>query len=636
MLSTIRNKATSLISYILIGAICLSFALWGINSYFEGASQVDVAAVNGDEISFENYQNQLRNRQQQMRQMFQNNLPDGYFDTPSFKRQTVDQLVNEVLLNQTINERGYILGDEALAQRIRSNQAFYTDGKFDDERYRRLLVSNNWTVKNFEATQRQQGAYEQIQSALEQSYHVDENELNEILALQKQKRFAQYFLIENSSFDPEISEEEIKEQYEAFPELYKTEDQIKVNYLELSADSLKAESIADEDLKQYFEDNKTAFSKPETRKASHILIKPESDSEQAQEQALKEANELLAKINAGEDFSELAIDVSDDKGSAKNGGDLGVITPGVMVKEFEDAVFLLNQDEVSEPVKTEFGYHIIKVTELVPESIPAFDEVKEEISAKLLQDNAINEFVEKAETFKNLAFENPENLQPIADQLGIEIQLSDWITRTTGAGVGENPLVRDAAFSAEIVDEDMNSDVIELDENSLLILRKNDYKQAQSKPLDEVKEQITVLLKSQKSQQMAQKEGEELLAKLQKAPESWDDILKTEELTGIDLAQTREAAQIGDEQAISKVVYEKPKPQEGKPIIDGINLGTGYVVYRLDKVEEIDLNELEKIDQAERDSLLANLQQRYGAETSSNVLESLREKAKIQIFEENL
>ena len=636
MLSTIRSKATGLISYILIGAICLSFALWGINSYFEGASQIDVATVNGDEISFENYQNQLRNQQQQMRQMFQNNLPEDYFDTPGFKRQAVDQLVNELLLNQTINERGYTLGDEALAEQITSNQAFFTDGKFDDERYRRLLVSNNWTVQTFEATQRRQGAYSQIQQALGESFYIDDMELNEILALQKQKRIAQYFLVENSSFEPEVSDEEINEQYEAFPDLYKTEDQIKIDYLDLSVNALKQDSISDDEVKQYYDDNKTEFSKPETRTASHILIKPDSDSQQDDEQALKKANDLLAKLNSGEDFAEIAKIESDDKGSANNGGDLGVITPGVMVKEFEESVFSLGPDEISQPVKTEFGYHLIKLNELVGETISPFEEVKEEISSQLIENKAIEEFVEKAETFKNLAFENPNDLEPIADQLGLEIQLSDWITRGDAAGIASNPLVRDAAFNAAVLDENLNSDVIEIDENSLMILRKNEYEEAVVKPLDEVKEQITVLLKSRKAQEMAQEHGEALQEKIQNAPDSWEQVIKAEDLTGIDLADTRDGAQTGDEQAISKVVFEKPRPQEGVAIIDGLSLGSGYAVYRLEDVEDIDASALADIEQEERDALLASLQQRFGGETASNVLESLRENAKIQIFEENL
>ena len=636
MLSTIRSKATSVISYVLIGAICLSFALWGINSYFEGASQVDVAAVNGDSIGYEQYQNQVRNQQQQMRQMFQNNLPEGYFDTPGFKRQAVDQLVNELLLNQTINERGYTLGDEALSQQIKSNEAFYTDGKFDDERYRRLLASNNWTVQNFEAMQRQQGAYDQIQQAIGQSYYIDDNELNEILALQKQKRIAQYFIVENSKFEPEISEDEIKAQYEDFPDLYKTEEQLKINYLELSVDALKEESVAEDELMQYYEENKTAFTKPETRKASHILIKPESDSEEAEIQALEKANQLMARLNDGEDFAEIAKLESDDKGSAKNGGDLGVITPGVMVKDFEDAVFSLNQDEMSQPVKTEFGYHLIKLNELTPETVSPFEEIKEEVSAQIIEDNAVEQFVEKAETFKNLAFENPNDLQSIADQLDLEIQLSDWITRSTGSGIAANPLVRNAAFTPPVLDENLNSDVIEVDENSLIIVRKNDYKESQVKPLDEVKEQITVLVNSRKAQDMAQKKGEELQEKLENSPESWEQILKEEELATIDLAQTREQAQAGDEQSISNVVFEQSRPQDNKPIIDGLSLGSGYAVYRLDKVEDIDQSAIDSIDQEEKDALLANLQQRYGVETTANVLESLRENAKIQIFEENL
>lgn len=636
MLSAIRSKATSLISYVLIGAICLSFALWGINSYFEGATQVDVAVVNGDEISYEHYQNQLRNRQQQMRQMFQNNLPEDYFDTPGFKRQALDSLVNELLLNQTIAERGYTLGDSALAQRITSNEAFHTDGKFDEERYRRLLVSNNWTVQSFEAAQRQQGAFEQIQSAIQQSFYVDDKELNEILALQKQKRHAQYILIENNSFDPEVSEQEITEQYESYPDLYKTEEQVKLDYIVLSADTLRQQSIPDEEVRLYYEENKTAFSNPETRRASHILVKPESGTESAEQQALQKANQLIAQIRDGGDFAVIAKEQSDDRGSANSGGDLGIITTGIMEQAFEDAVFNLGLNEISEPVKTDFGYHIIKITELVEEQVPSFDEVKEQISEQLLQDNAIEQFIQNAETFRNLAFENPGDLAPISDQLGLEIQLSDWVSRSTGTGVAENPVVRDAAFTPEVLDEGLNSEVIELDENSLLILRKNDFRAAQSKPLDEVKQQITVLLKSQKSQEMAQNRGEELLTRLQEDPDSWEQVTEVEELTPVELAETRDAAQAGNEQVISEVIFEQPRPQQGSPIIDGISLPSGYAIYRLEKVVDADPGEMENISQEERDALLASMQQRYGQETTSNVLQSLRENADIRIFEEHL
>ena len=637
MLSTIRNKATGLISYILIGAICLSFALWGINSYFEGATQVDVASVNGDEISFEYYQNQLRSRQQQMRQMFQDNLPEDYFETPGFKRQTLDQMIDEVLLNQTINERRYTLNDEALSQRIRTNQSFQTEGEFDDERYRRLLVSNNWTVANYEATQRQQGAFDQIQQALAGSYYVDQSELDDILKLQLQKRFAEYFLIASASFDPEVSDEEISKQYDEFPDLYRNQEQIKVDYVELSADSLMdSESVDDSEIQQYFDENRASFSKPEVRQASHILIKPDDDESQADEKALEKANNILTQIKAGADFAELAKKESADKGSANNGGDLGVISSGVMVKPFEDAVFALAQDEVSDPVKSDFGYHIIKLTALTPEQIPPFEEVKEEIATKIKSDNAVNQFVELAETFKNLAFENPQNLEPIADQLDLEVKQSDWFTPSTGQGVAADQNVRDVAFSDAVIDEDLNSEVIELNENKLLVLRKNEFQSSDVKPLDEVKEQITVLLKSRNSQQMAQDKGEALLTRLKEDPAQWDALIKEEGLSSIDLAQTRQGAQAGNEQAISKVVFEAPLPKDNQPILDGISLGDGYVVVRINKVEDIDQAGLEKVEDQQKDQLLAALQQRFGDETSISTIDSLREAAEIQIFEENL
>ena len=637
MLATIRNKATGLISYILIGAICLSFALWGINSYFEGASEIEVASVNGDEINYEYYQNQLRSRQQQMRQMFQNNLPEGYFETPGFKRQTVNQMVDEVLLNQIIEERRYTLNDADLAERIKANQAFYTDGQFDDERYRRLLASNNWTVQTFESTQRRQGAYTQIEQALSSSFEVDEQELNDILKLQKQKRFAEYFVVESNKFKPEISDEEIQKQYDDFANLYKTEEKIKIDYIELSAEQLRDEQpLEDAEITTYFEENKSSFSKPEIRKASHILIKPADDNDESNKQALAQANQLLEKINAGEDFAELAKQHSDDKGSANNGGDLGVITPGVMVQPFEEAVFALEQDQVSDPVKSDFGYHIIKLTELTPEQVPPLEELKNEIVEKIQSDRAVELFLEQAEIFKNLAFESPEGLQPIADELGLEIKQSDWFTRSTGKDISSEANIRDMAFSDIVLQDNLNGDVVEVGENKLIALRKNEYQSSEAKPLAEVEDQIRVLLNSRKSKEMADQKGEAFMTQLKDGSSILADLVATEGYTLVDMAQTRDDAQAGIEQSISKAVYEQPRPEEGKPIFGGVSLGNGYAVYQFNKIEEIDDAALENITEQDRSTLVSNMERRLGNETSGNILASLRESADIQIFEENL
>jgi len=637
MLSTIRNKASSLISYILIGAICLSFALWGINSYFEGASQVDVASVNGDEIGYESYQNQLRARQQQMRQMFQNNLPEGYFETPDFKRQTVEQMVNEVLLNQVIEERRYTLNDADLATRIKANQAFYTDGEFDDERYRRLLASNNWTVQTYENSERQQGAFSLIEQALNNSYQVDEQELNDILKLQKQKRFAEYFIVESNKFETEISDEEIQKQYDEFADLYKTEEQIKIDYVELSAEQLLEDQPLEEDeITTYFEENKASFSKPEVRKASHILIKPDDDSVESDQKALENAQALLDKINNGEDFAELAKQNSDDRGSANNGGDLGVMTPGVMVKPFEDAVFALEQDQLSEPIKSQFGYHIIKLTELTSEQVPPIEELKTEIEEKIKNDRAVEFFVEQAETFKNLVFESPDSLQPIADELGLEIKQSEWFTRSAGNDLADNENIRNVAFSGVVLDDDLNSDVVELGENKLIALRKNDYKPAEIKPLEDVENQIRILLNGRKTKELADQKGEELLTQLKEGSIQFEKLIDEQGYSLIDLAETREGAQAGLEQRISNVVFEQPRPEDDKPVFGGIALGNGYAVYKFSKVEDLDDAELEKIPEQDRATLIANMQRRLGNDMAGSILASLRAEADIVVFEENL
>lgn len=627
MLLTIRKKSQGWVAWLIVAIIAVPFALFGINSYFEGANQITIANVEGNKINAQTFENAMEQRRRFFRQQFGDSFDPALVDNSTFRRQVVEELVANQLIQSYAQDNGLTLSDEALSKQIINTPQFQTDSKFDQQAYRRQLSAGGYSVESYEIEQRLSGGITQIQTGLQDSALVNAMEVDQLLTLNLQQRDADYTVIsaKDALESVEISESEQREAYSNNESAYQQPDQIKLNYLTLTLDDIiKTIELDDEEIMQSYEASKGRYIKPETRIASHILLAvPRSADQAKQDEVLAAAEDIAKRINAGEDFSKLAEEFSDDPGSKRKGGDLGVITKGQMVPEFETAVYSMKQDEVSEPIKTQFGYHIIKLTTLEAQSQKPLADVRTQVEADEKRRLAQIQFTETAETFRTIVFESADSLDEAAQTLGLEIKLSGWVTRSTGKDLFNNPRVRAAAFDTAVLDEDVNSEAIEASDDVLIAMHKNEFEALHTKPFDEVASDIETSLKNIKASEIAQQQGEALIEKLKAGTVN-------EALDFIALAKLKEKATGEVTRQVATEVFKQALNKDSKQTINGFVLNNGdYAIYRLSSITQGDPA---KATQEQRDQIISQLQSRDSRNAFGLFSQSLRQNADVEIF----
>ena len=637
MLTSIREKATGWIAWIIVIIIVIPFALWGINSYFEGASNLPVAEVNGQEINDVFYRDALDNQRNAIRNSLGRNVPLEFLDGLPFKTRVVEGLISDTLLLEDAEDQGYRIGDLQLSSLIRSTPQFQKDGQFDQETYNYVLRNAGYSISGFEESQRRQALTNQVARTFQQSTFIMDADIDAVIRLQFQQRTADYVVFKTADFeqDIQISEEDIKSDYEKNIKDYQNPARIKVEYIELSvADLMQTVDIDEAELKQVYEQTKRQYTDPEERRASHILLTIKSDADAAAQQlVLDKANELLAEIRQGSDFAALATAHSQDPGSSAKGGDLGVITPGAMVKPFEEAVLALTEGEVSDPVKTTYGYHLIKLTALVPEKIRSFEDARQGVETQLKNQQAENRFLELSETFRNLVYEQPDSLQPAADELGLSIKESDWFARSGGSGLASFSSVQEAAFGDDVMRDGLNSEAVEAGVDILVSLRRKDFQDSGAKPLIEVSEIIRSKLLREAASKTAEKQGKAALAALQDG-KSWNDIVRQYNMESKTFSGQRSSASAGDERELVALLFSTTRPADGAPVYNGNALNSGgYIVFQLRAVVDADAG---KITAEERSRIHDQMLRRRGGELFSSYRQGLRQNADIKIYSEQL
>lgn len=640
MLSEIRDRATGWIAYVIVAIIIIPFAFWGVNEYFAGGEEIVVATVGDAEIQQVDYRRALDNRRARMRQMLGESFQPEMANSPEFKRGVLEDLIARRLLDQHAEEQGYRVGDEQLAQRIRSTPQFRVDDAFSPEAYRGAVAQMGLTEAGFEARFRQQLVLQQMQDGIAQSAFVTPEQRSRLLELFLEERRFDHAVLSAERFvdDVDVTDDEIRQEYETNSEQYRTPEAMKVEYVELSVDELASSiSVNEEEIQQAYERNKDRFTTEPVRRASHILIETDSDADEEQRQAaLDQASELLEQLRAGADFAELAREHSDDPGSASRGGDLGRIEEGAMVEPFENALFALEEEgALTEPVRTRFGYHIIKLTEYQPGKVKPLEEVRDQLVKEERARQAEALFLDRAEDFRNISYEQPQALEPVADQLGLEIQQSGWFTRGEGTGIASNPEVRDVAFSDEVRSEGLNSEAIELDINTLVVLRRLDTRPASVKPLAEVRDDVEARLKRRKAEQRVAELGPEIVDKLQSGAE-WQTIVGEYGLNGETVTRSHRDApqQGGPDPAVLDAVFRLPKPAEGQPVAGGRVLASGdYALFRL--VEVIEGNAEQPPEELEQ-RVSESLQRRRSQDMVEQYIADLREQAEVTVREQAL
>ena len=595
---------------------------------------MNIAEFDGEEIDYQTYQRALYNERDRVRQQYGQNISADFLSGNILGRQVVNRLANEILLYRYANDQGFRISDEQLVEAILSSPGFQTeDGKFSRDQYERVLQFSGYSPSQFEEIQRNSAAVQQIQTGFIESVLPMDDAVDDILKVLKQKRIGEYSVIKPSRFlsESEVSEEEIQASYDQDKDQYKEEGRVKVQYIELQLSDFAKNLTPDEEtLRDQYNADTERYLQVEQRSVSHILLKTEGDEDAG---ANELASQLVERLRAGEDFGALAAEYSADVGSAENEGSIGLIGRGATVPEFEAVAFSLKVGETSEPVRTNFGIHIIQVNKIEAEKVKDFEEVRDELVEQVKRERAELEMFETSEELRNIAYEQPDSLDPVADALGLKLEVSEWFTRTEGTGIAENPAVRAVAFSDEVLQQEFNSDVIQIDDGHLVVLRKNEFQAAKQLDLAEVKAEITEKLLALKSTAKAQGFTEGLIEELKDGGD-WNQVLSENGLSVTDIPSSDNESTDPLSFDIAKIVYsaEKPSPEKvvygGSPVRDG-----QYLIFRLTDVVSGDTA---SASEDERQGIENAIRQRFSVGLFETYVTQLRDGIEIDINDELL
>jgi peptidyl-prolyl cis-trans isomerase D len=577
MLQTIRERAQGWIAWAIVILISIPFALWGIQSYLGTGSEPVVAKVNGVEITERQFDFRYREVRARLREQLGAAYRPELFDEKTMRSQVLDQMIQENLLLQTAHDLGLRASDQELRTAIASNPAFQADGRFDNATYERMLEVQRMSPAQYEESLRQRIVGSQISRAILASELAIDKELEESIRLEDQRRRVSFIQVPAAGFlteDP-VSEEEIAAFYEDNQQVFQTPERIRVQYLVLDADSMATDRApAEEELRERYESEMERFRKTERRRVRHILIALDGDADAAAEDRAKaSAGEIRERILAGEDFAVLAQELSEDPGSAGQGGDLGFIEPGLMDPAFDQAAFELGASEVSGAVRSQFGYHLIEVTEVESGTTKSFEEVREQLIDEVQRRGIEGMYYDLAERLANLSYESPDSLEPAAEALGLELQTSDWIGRDGGEGILSHRKIIAAVFSDEVLKEGNNSDVIEpeRDQMQAVVARVLEHEEAAAKPLDDVREEIVTSLRQKRAADAAEAKAAELAETLR----SGTDLAVAAgdyRLTDGGLID-RSNAQVPP--AVGQLAFTLPRPREGAVAFGSTRLANG-------------------------------------------------------------
>tara|TARA_B100000767_G_scaffold40379_1_gene34023 strand:+ start:140 stop:2032 length:1893 start_codon:yes stop_codon:yes gene_type:complete len=579
MLDKIRNNTQSKFAKIVLGIIIIPFALFGIDSYLSSiGDDVYAAKVNDESITIQSYQNALNRVKDQF--MNQSTPPDPtIFETAEFRKSVLDGMIASKLVAQEAIRADFVISDNQLSQYILGMPGFQRNGKFDQEAYDNLAMRQNLTPKKLDELIRKDLAKQQVKDSMNKYIFVTNEKIQKLVNLAYQKRDVSMLELRLDDYlkKVNVSEEEIKDYYEANPSNFIMPDQVKVNFLLYSvAEILPKVKITDEEVKQYFDENKAQFEGSQQRRAKHILFLTDSDMTDEELNETKKLAESVREkvIKSPEGFADLAKEYSKDTESAKKGGDLGFFSRGMMVKEFDETVFDMKVGDISQLVKTQFGFHIISLIEIKGEEV-TFDSVKAQIKGEILYSKAQQIYAEGAEEFANLIYEKSDSLQPAADRFDLTIQESQWLSLDTATKFFNNEAFAQAVFDPEAIELKTNINAIEVSPNNLISAQTIDFKPSAPRSLSDAKDEIKEFLTKSNAQKLMISDGELMIEKLESNAKKveWIDELVIDKV---------------DPQGISKPIVRAifSMDQDSLPSFEGIYdpANDEYIVVRLNDV----------------------------------------------------
>ncbi|UTW07642.1 SurA N-terminal domain-containing protein [Pseudomonas benzenivorans] len=579
MLQNIRDNSQGWIAKTIIGLIVVLLALTGVEAIFTGTSNSQNAAeVNGEKVSLNQLGQAVEMQRRQLLQQLGKDFDASLLDEKLLRESALKGLIERTLLLQAAGDAAFAFSEQALDQLILQTPEFQVDGKFSAERFDQVIRQLGYSRLQFRQMLEQEMLIGQLRAGLAGSAFVTDAQVEAFARLEKQTRDFATLKLPVDSAAVQLSDDDVKAYYEAQASQFMSPEQVVLEYLELKKDAFFDQvEVADEDLQSAYESEIANLA--EQRRAAHILIEVSDALDDEQAKAKIEA--VQERLQQGDDFAALAKELSNDPGSAAEGGDLGYAGQGVYDPVFEEALYALGENEVSAPVRTEFGWHLIKLLGVQAPEVPSFESLKSKLVRDLKAQQVEQRFVEAAKQLEDIAFESSDLTQP-AQELGLEIKVSEAFGREGGEGLTANRQVIQAAFSAEVLEDGANSATIELDPSTVVVVRAKEHKKPEQLALEQVADNIRTHLTQVRASEAAKAKGEELLAALRdgKTPagqaEAWQVV------------EAASRSQDGVEPKVLQAVFRMPKPNDaGLPTFAGVGLDNGdFVVIRLDGVSQ--------------------------------------------------
>ncbi|GGI75248.1 SurA N-terminal domain-containing protein [Shewanella gelidii] len=607
MLEKIREGSQGVVAKSILVLVIFSFAFAGVSSYLGSSTETPAARVNGEDISQsaleQAYQNERSRMEQQLGEMFEALAANDVY-LQSIKQRVLDRLVAERLVDQAANKLGLRVSDEQIKQAIVNETAFHTDGVFDNERYQAVIRQVGYTTTSFRDMMRVDMTRRQLLAAVIGTEFVLEGEAKQYAEVEGQTRDIRYQIIEAQPFlaDVVVSDEEANAFYEQNLAQFMSQELVSVEYIELNAAKLaQSVTVSEEEVLAEYEAQKSLYQTAEKRLAAHILVE---DADQA--------NKIHARLIAGETFEALAKAESSDAFSGEQGGKLDWFEPGVMEAEFDTALFALEKGAFSNVVKTNFGYHIVKLLDIQPGAAAPFEEVKDKVTEQLKMNLAADEFYSLQQKLADTSYEVPDTLSEAATEIGAKVLSTDLFSRNNAPALFNADAVK-AAFSSEVVVEGMNSDVIELGDNHVLVLRVKEHQAAGTRDFADVKADIVARLQQEKANEQARDQAQLAMTQVKDGASTaeFKTVSKLSRMTN-----ELNASIVGK-------AFEMPLAAEGASV-DTVGLANGYAVVVLDKV-----NAAESIAEEAVAAITQRLNSQYSEADYQSLVASLKASSEV-------
>lgn len=637
VLQSIRDRLTGILAIVILGILVIPFAFVGVNSYFQSGADNLVARINDKEITTTEFTQSFSNYRRRMQSIMGASFDPVAFESKVTRREHLDSLIDEEVLNQTASSLDLAIDDARLAQQILDIPAFQLDGQFSQDVYLARLTSQNLTVQQFERQMKAQFVMSQLPSGLMASSFGTGAELQNYVSLQDQTRSFKSVIVTPKSTDASSLPDEaaIQVYYDENQSSFRSEEMVTIEYVELNVLDIPMTTEPDEDfLRDRFEQQKGRFVSAEQRQVSHILIEVSaSEDEGVKATAQQEAQDIAERARAGEDFAALASELSDDIGSAASGGDLGWLEPGVMSDSFEDAMFELSlKSPVSDPIQTGFGWHVIQLRDVRPSEGMSYEEARGTLVQEHQEEESEREFIDKADQLVDMIYEDPTTLDSAALDLGLDILQVGPFTRSGGEGIAANSEVIDASFSELVLLQGSVSDPIDLANNHLVMIRVLEHLPSAVQALDLVRDRIIEEIKVAEALATAKQEAVSMLAELQEEGAELDAVAAAYDYVVVNTEAATRRNFVPDRSVVNEV-FSLDLPEDGSALSAVVDASNGYALVVLESIAPGALEPGQTLNEQQYRRQISNA---AATLEFTGMMKQLRRNSNIEVFEERL